>query len=45
MKNGYDDDFYLSLDELKRTSGRAAVPLVMKWIAPKSVMDVGCGIC
>ena len=39
----YTKDYYLAHREGARRSAEAIVPLVMGWIHPRSVVDVGCG--
>lgn len=40
----YNNNFYQSLEEGSLRSAEEIVPLIMKLIKPKSVIDVGCGI-
>lgn len=40
----YDERFFEELREGTRSSARAVVPLVMRMLAPASVVDVGCGL-
>lgn len=40
----YDLDFYKSQSAGSLASARRVVPIVMQCIAPKSVVDVGCGV-
>lgn len=40
----YDERFFEELREGARSSARAVVPLVMRMLAPASVVDVGCGL-
>ena len=39
----YTSEYYQALREGARRSARATVPIVMRLLAPKSVIDVGCG--
>jgi len=39
----YSDVFYAGLKEGARRSAEGIVPLILEWIQPKSVVDVGCG--
>jgi SAM-dependent methyltransferase len=43
MTAEYTDEFYRSLREGARKSARVIVPLVLDYIHPRSVVDVGCG--
>jgi len=43
MTNQYTKEYYLALREGARRSAGVIVPLVMGWINPQSVVDVGCG--
>ncbi|MEQ8602669.1 MAG: methyltransferase domain-containing protein [Marivibrio sp.] len=40
---GYDAAFYAELEETALPSARVIVPMLMKWMAIDSVVDVGCG--
>ena len=42
--NQYTDEFYQSLREGTCRSARAIVPIVLEFMRPRSVIDVGCGI-
>jgi SAM-dependent methyltransferase len=44
MAGVYDQAFYASQADGSARSARAIVPLVMDLLAPRSVLDVGCGI-
>jgi SAM-dependent methyltransferase len=44
MPSEYTDEFYKSLREGTRRSARAIVPIVLEFVRPRSVIDVGCGI-
>lgn len=39
----YSPGYYQSIREDSEASAREVVPLVMKWFAPRTVVDVGCG--
>lgn len=39
----YDDQFYATLAAGSRRSAEAIVPLIKQFLAPRSVLDVGCG--
>jgi SAM-dependent methyltransferase len=39
----YQASFYENLDRTARPSAERIVPLVMRWVRPASVVDVGCG--
>ncbi|TAJ07492.1 MAG: class I SAM-dependent methyltransferase [Planctomycetota bacterium] len=39
----YPATFYQDLDRTARPSARVVVPLLMRWIRPRAVVDVGCG--
>lgn len=39
----YNDSFFDAFEESSLRSARAVVPMVLDWIRPKSVVDVGCG--
>ena len=43
MPAPYTPDYYQALREGARRSARAAVPLVLENLAPRSVVDLGCG--
>ena len=43
MNEIYDSAFYAEIKATGRTSAQTVVPLVMEWIAPSSVVDIGCG--
>ena len=43
MTNQYTKEYYLAHREGARRSAEVIVPLVMGWIHPQSVVDVGCG--
>lgn len=40
----YNDDFYARQRDESRRSADAVTPVLMEWFAPKSVLDVGCGV-
>ena len=40
---GYTSHYYQSIREDSAASAREIVPLIMKWFAPRTVVDVGCG--
>jgi SAM-dependent methyltransferase len=44
MIESYDNDFYKKLQAGSLASARAIVPLILEWMSPKSVVDVGCGV-
>jgi SAM-dependent methyltransferase len=44
MDTPYTENFYEILKEGSRRSAREIVPLVLEFIQPKSVVDVGCGL-
>jgi SAM-dependent methyltransferase len=39
----YGGDFYKTMEDTNLSSARVVVPLVLKYLQPKSVLDVGCG--
>jgi SAM-dependent methyltransferase len=39
----YGDDFFDALVDSSRQSARQVVPLLVDWLAPQSVVDIGCG--
>ncbi|MBF2088581.1 MAG: methyltransferase domain-containing protein [Synechococcales cyanobacterium K44_A2020_017] len=39
----YDPEFFEALREGSRQSAQVIVPLILQWIQPTSVVDVGCG--
>jgi SAM-dependent methyltransferase len=43
MEPHYTVDFFEKHREGARKSARAIVPMVMEWVRPRSVVDVGCG--
>lgn len=43
MPAQYDDEFYLALREGARKSATVIVPLVLHYVQPRSIVDVGCG--
>ncbi|MBI3812114.1 MAG: methyltransferase domain-containing protein [Nitrospirae bacterium] len=43
MATEYTDEFYRALREGAHKSARAIVPLVLEYVEPRSVVDVGCG--
>jgi SAM-dependent methyltransferase len=43
MRKSYDGEFFASIRENSRNSAAAVVPLVLRWMQPNSVVDVGCG--
>lgn len=44
MLNNYDELFYRDLRVRARRSASVVAPLVLEWIQPRSVVDVGCGV-
>lgn len=40
----YNEAFYAFHEETSRNSARETIPLVLRYVRPKSVVDVGCGI-
>lgn len=40
----YDENFFLELQEGARSSAREIVPLLLRLLNPRSVVDVGCGL-
>lgn len=44
MNTPYTENFYEMLTQGSRRSAREIVPLVLEFIQPKSVVDVGCGL-
>ena len=44
MSEIYDENFYQDLRGRARSSAREIVPLVQELLAPKSVVDIGCGV-
>jgi SAM-dependent methyltransferase len=44
ITDSYTPDWYRSHQELAKTSAAAVVPVLMEWLRPSSVVDVGCGI-
>jgi SAM-dependent methyltransferase len=40
----YDEGFFAAQQEGSRRSARRIVPLVVEWIQPRTVVDVGCGV-
>jgi SAM-dependent methyltransferase len=40
----YDDRFFSELEDGSRQSAEVVVPLVIDWVAPRTVIDVGCGL-
>ena len=44
MNTSYTENFYEILKQGSRRSAREIVPLVIEFIQPKSVVDVGCGL-
>ena len=43
MPAAYGDEFYLDLREGARRSATVIVPLVLHYLQPRSIVDVGCG--
>lgn len=43
MSKSYDGEFFASIRQNSRNSAAVVVPLVLRWMQPKSVVDVGCG--
>jgi SAM-dependent methyltransferase len=43
MAAEYDAEFYLALREGSRKSAAVIVPMVLQYVQPRSVVDVGCG--
>jgi SAM-dependent methyltransferase len=43
MVSEYTDKFYQALHEGSEKSARAIVPLVLEYVQPRSIIDVGCG--
>jgi SAM-dependent methyltransferase len=43
MPAAYGDEFYLGLREGARRSAAVIVPLVLHYVQPRSIVDVGCG--
>lgn len=41
--NPYDREFFNRLRHGSRRSAEVIVPLILEWVSPKSVVDVGCG--
>jgi SAM-dependent methyltransferase len=39
----YGGDFYKTMEDTNLSSARAVVPLVLRYVQPTSVLDVGCG--
>jgi SAM-dependent methyltransferase len=39
----YDREFYQRIREASRRSAHVVVPILMDWVRPQSVVDVGCG--
>jgi SAM-dependent methyltransferase len=39
----YDPTYYVGNVERKHTSAEVVVPLLLEWLSPQSVVDVGCG--
>lgn len=44
MNRPYAKGFYRSRDDSTRASAEAVVPLMVDWVGPRSVVDVGCGV-
>jgi SAM-dependent methyltransferase len=42
-ESSYDDDFYDEITQWSRPSAEVVVPMVVGWLDPSSVVDVGCG--
>src|SRR5438132_4657821 len=40
----YSRRFYTSIRQGSRQSAIEVVPLLLDWVAPRSVIDVGCGV-
>jgi SAM-dependent methyltransferase len=43
MSDPYDSEYFESFKESSLGSARVIVPLVFKWVRPRSVIDFGCG--
>jgi SAM-dependent methyltransferase len=43
-KKCYDENFYQSHSQMSISSAEVIIPLVLNYLKPKSVVDVGCGI-
>lgn len=43
MATNYKNNFYEEMKDASLTSARAVVPLVMEFVKPTSVVDIGCG--
>lgn len=43
MAAEYDSEFYLALREGARKSAAVIVPMILQYVQPRSVVDVGCG--
>ena len=43
MTTPYNNEFYQALREGARRSAQVIVPMIVGWIHPRSVVDVGCG--
>jgi hypothetical protein len=43
MQSFYGEDFYGGMEDANLTSARAVVPHVLRFVSPKSVVDIGCG--
>jgi len=39
----YNDDFFIQLQEGSQQSAEIIVPIIMEWIKPTNVIDIGCG--
>jgi SAM-dependent methyltransferase len=44
MVSPYSSEFYQQIGTGSRRSAQAMLPLVLQWVQPRSVVDVGCGI-
>jgi SAM-dependent methyltransferase len=43
LMRAYPASFYQDLDRTARPSARIVVPLLMQWVRPHAVLDIGCG--
>ena len=39
----YDKEFYLSIQSSSHRSASAVVPVILDFVQPKTVIDIGCG--
>lgn len=42
-ETSYSGDFYKGMEDANLSSARVIVPLVLQFVRPKSVLDIGCG--